>query len=304
MAGSWFGKKEEKESEMPQQAAAGGGGELAELAAQLGRLGQMLAQANEQLSAYLLRRESHAAAEPAAGPLAQAIAAMAERLDRLAVGQAAPGVGGDQALRAALEPLREGLAEIKRQNVAVHEAIARLPGEIQGGLDRLAQAAAPQAEPVGVAGDVAPSSAWERAILGDELSAHSDLGFQRQRLMSGVVEGDATACGLAGQLLVFQSAPAERLPQLLKDVGEAFYRWQPKSRPGNTPMEEALASWLQRVCEAAGINNTIELVHPGERFDSARHTATSRGVEITEVYGWIVLRDNGKVYTKATVAVR
>jgi len=27
-------------------------------------------------------------------------------------------------------------------------------------------------------------------------------------------------------------------------------------------------------------------------------------VEIAEVFGWIVLRDNGKVYTKANVAVR
>ena len=45
---------------------------------------------------------------------------------------------------------------------------------------------------------------------------------------------------LAGQLLVFQSAPAERLPQLLKDLGEAFYRWQPKATPGTNPLEEAL----------------------------------------------------------------
>jgi hypothetical protein len=69
-------------------------------------------------------------------------------------------------------------------------------------------------------------------------------------------------------------------------------------------MEEALVQWLQRSCETAGIYNTIALVHPGERFDSARHTASSRGVEIREVHGWIVLRDNGRVYTKATVTVR
>ena len=52
------------------------------------------------------------------------------------------------------------------------------------------------------------------------------------------------------------------------------------------------------------MSNTIELVHPGERFDSTRHNASKRGVEITQVLGWIVLRDNGKVYTKASVAVR
>jgi hypothetical protein len=69
-------------------------------------------------------------------------------------------------------------------------------------------------------------------------------------------------------------------------------------------MEEALVACLHRRCEAAGIGNSIELVYPGERFDSARHNATSRGVEITEVHGWIVLRDNGRVYMKASVSVR
>ena len=52
------------------------------------------------------------------------------------------------------------------------------------------------------------------------------------------------------------------------------------------------------------MSNTIELVHPGQRFDSMRHNAAERGVEITQVFGWIVLRDNGKVYTKASVAVK
>jgi hypothetical protein len=136
------------------------------------------------------------------------------------------------------------------------------------------------------------------------LADNSALAFQWDQLLSGILEGEPGACGFAGQLLVFQSAPPERLPQLLKDVGEAFYRWQPKTSPGTNAMEEALVSWLQSRCEAAGIYNTIEVVHPGQRFDSARHTATSRGVEITEVHGWIVLRDNGRVYMKASVSVR
>jgi hypothetical protein len=91
---------------------------------------------------------------------------------------------------------------------------------------------------------------------------------------------------------------------LLKDLGEAYYRWQPKTSPGNNLFEEALVRFLQRSCESAGIYNSIELVHPGERFDSSRHNAASRGVEIVQVLGWIVLRDNGKVYTKAAVEVR
>jgi hypothetical protein len=69
-------------------------------------------------------------------------------------------------------------------------------------------------------------------------------------------------------------------------------------------LEESLVRWLRRTCEAAGIFNSVELVHPGERFDSTRHSAATRGVEITQVQGWVVLRDNGKVYTKATVTAR
>ena len=150
----------------------------------------------------------------------------------------------------------------------------------------------------------ASTADWEKAILGAALAEHAALDFQRQQLIRGVLDGDRAACTLAGQLLVFQSAPAERMPQLLKDIGEAYYRWQPKTRPGSNPMEQALVAWLKSVCEKAGIGNTIELVHPGERYDSTRHTATTRGVEITEVGGWIVLRDNGKVYTKANVAAQ
>jgi hypothetical protein len=169
--------------------------------------------------------------------------------------------------------------------------------------EHLAQRRGPQSAPAGEAAEVSLAD-WERAILGDDLARQPGLAFQRNQLLSGVLEGEAAACALAGQLLVFRSAAAERLPPLLKEIGEAYYRWQPKTRPGNSPFEESLAAWLQRTCEAAGLHNTIELVHPGERFDAARHNASSRGVEIAEVLGWVVLRDNGKVYTKASVSVR
>ena len=85
---------------------------------------------------------------------------------------------------------------------------------------------------------------------------------------------------------------------------EAFYRWQPKTAATANPMEDALVAWLTETMQDTGIGNTIELVHPGERFDSTRHSAASRGVEIAEVQGWIVLRDNGKVYTKAAVSAK
>jgi hypothetical protein len=186
----------------------------------------------------------------------------------------------------------------------VAQAVRRLQEQLDRGMEHLAEiAAGPSAPASSEAGEVSLAD-WEQAVLGRDMAADPALGFQRHQLLSGVLEGNAAACALAGQLLVFRSAPAERLPQLLKDIGEAYYRWQPKTRPGNSPFETSLAGRLQRTCEAAGLHNTIELVHPGERFDATRHNATSRGVEITEVLGWIVLRDNGRVYTKANVAVR
>lgn len=200
------------------------------------------------------------------------------------------------------QAVEESLAALAKQVAGVTEAIRRVQDQLDRGLEHLAEVLAPSA----AAGEPEPvsSSGWEKAVLGSDMAAQPALAFQRNQLLNGVLGGDVAACALAGQLLVFQSAPAERLPPLLKEIGEAYYRWQPKTRPGNSPFEESLAGWLQRTCEAAGLHNTIELVHPGERFDATRHNASTRGVEITEVHGWIVLRDNGKVYTKANVTVR
>ena len=145
---------------------------------------------------------------------------------------------------------------------------------------------------------------WQEALLGGELAHNPALNLDKNQLLNGVLSGDPGACGLVGSLLLFRSAAADKMPPLLKDIGEAFYRWQPKTSNRPSELEKALVEWLMRACDQAGMANTIELVNPGERFDSLRHNALRPGVEITQVLGWIVLRDNGKVYTKASVAVK
>ena len=330
MAAALFGRKDPPETEGPEPSGDKNRGDLEQLTEQLGKLGQLLAEANQKIAAYLARRESQAAeaasGEEASGALGEKIAALAEKVDQLAAGDAtvtgAKTAGSEeQTLKPLLKPLQEKLDRIdaglqKLSEVAsaknaaesasaasILDAVGRLQSQLDTGLQRLADLVSPQEEADQTS--KAPTSAeWERAIVGPDLAELPALAFERGRLINGVLEGDKSACALAGQLLVFQSAPAERLPQLLKDIGEAFYRWQPKTTPGTNPVEHALVQWLQKRCEAAGIYNTIALVHPGERFDSARHAATSRGVEITNVHGWAVLRDNGKVYTKAAVSVR
>jgi len=310
-------------------------GELKELAGQLDRLETVLAQAKEQIAAHLTRRQSDpviggaAADDTLLSALWEKVDALGAKMDKIAEAVArtpsarepAPaasasaasfqplvekleGLGREQAaVREAVRPVAEKVDSLGREHAAVRQLVQKLQEQLDRGFEHMAVLLSPPAAETQEEAPVS-SAQWERAILGPALADNSALAFQRQQLLTGILEKDTGACALAGQLLIFHSSPAERMPQLLKDIGEAYYRWQPKTQPGTNPFEQSLSAWLQKTCEAAGIFNTIELVHPGERYDAARHNATGRGVEITEVHGWVVLRDNGKVYTKATVTVR
>lgn len=311
---------------------------LRQLAERLGEAEATLREANRQLVDHLLTQS--AAPAPAAAPLPAAVVerldALSQRLDRLAAAPREPaapppaiasGPSDPSALAAIVQPLLDKLAQIEAHlaaprpdaaaaaeaavaqlRAAIHEhnettaaAFRQLWQQTENGLRQIVEYVRP---PENDAQAPASAAEWQRAILGPALAENAAIAFQRQQLIEGVLAGNAAACALAGQLLVFQSAVPERMPTLLKDIGEAFYRWQPKARPSANKLEETLAAWLVRACDDAGIPNTIELVNPGERFDAGRHNANQRGVEITDVHGWIVLRDNGRVYTKALVSVK
>jgi hypothetical protein len=205
-----------------------------------------------------------------------------------------------------IRQIHDGTAQyfnaIPQYFTAVQQQVAAAQQQIAAGIHEVINILRPP-QPEPTSGPVV-SGDWQQAILGPELASLPALDFQRRQFFSGVLSGEPAACSLAGQLLVFRSAPVEKMPALLKDIGEAFYRWQPRTTSRPNEMERALVGWLQRTCAEAGVPNTIELVNPGERFDASRHNASERGVEITQVLGWIVLRDNGKVYTKASVAVK
>jgi hypothetical protein len=110
---------------------------------------------------------------------------------------------------------------------------------------------------------------------------------------------------LIGQLLVFRHAPPDRRPQLLAALGEAYYRCFRKVEDVDDPRETQICRWLEKICAQSGSAHTIELVHPGERFDSTRHLPLrSGGIEVAEVHGWVVLNDRDKVYMKAPVTTR
>jgi hypothetical protein len=324
MAFPWSGKKD-----APGDAGAP---DLEQLAGQLDQLGGAVLEVNRQLTSYLVHRDA-VAPEPAAANdgLAQKVDALAEQIRQLSGNRTADAPAAasvdEAALKKVVDPLAEKLQRLEERLSTLQEAVAGQPTsdaaapsqadgiaevrEAMAGLEqrlhqRLGELAAQLAPPEedDTAAVDAGSQQWMATILGPDLMQDTALQSDLVQFQRDLLSGDAGAQALAGQLLAFRSAPPERLPQLLKEVGEAYYRWRPKTAPGNRVMEETLAAWLARECEAVGISNSIELVHPGERFDNGRHTAASRGVEITEVRGWIVLRDNGRVYTKATVAVR
>ena len=209
---------------------------------------------------------------------------------------AAHSAASEVSLNAILQPLAAKVDALCQQQTHLVELLERIEG--QATID--AGTANDRNSVPGTAGQ----GDWPAALLGDELSQLRSIEGQRQKLLTGLLSGQDAARALVGQILVFQAARAEQIPQLLQDLGEAYYRWQPKGRPGASPLEKALAGWAERRCEAGGVTNRIELVDPGQRFDTTRHNSTTRGVEVDAVWGWVVLRDNGKVYTKAAVGVR
>jgi hypothetical protein len=291
--------------------SAGGDDPLPALTARLETLGQLLDEAKEQVTSYLLHRESQSSGDAATQVLARKVEALAERLEQGSGG----GRGTDQkpdALCGKIDQLAAAVSQyfnaLPQCFTAVQQQVVAAQQHADAGLQAIIDILRPPQPASGypVAASAAPAVGgdWQEALLGSELAGNSALNLDKNQLLDGVLSSDPGACGLVGSLLLFRAAAADKMPPLLKDIGEAFYRWQPRASNRPSAFEKALVEWLMRACDQAGMANTIELVNPGERFDSVRHNAPRPGVEITQVLGWIVLRDNGKVYTKAAVAVK
>ena len=114
-----------------------------------------------------------------------------------------------------------------------------------------AHAAPPQAE----AADEQDHEQWERCLLGDELCQNPELADVRRKLLDDVLLGVAEARALVGQVMLVQSVSAEQMPDLMKSVGEAYYRWQPQTILGDEPLELALASWLTERAQMLGLGS-------------------------------------------------
>jgi hypothetical protein len=151
-----------------------------------------------------------------------------------------------------------------------------------------------------------PERGWEAIVFGPELARDGSVAADRAALLADLRSGVPAAGALAGRLLVFHASADAQKAGSLKELGEALYRWRPKGPGPEHPLELALAAWLERTCEASGTRRKVLPVRVGTRFNAAYHrTATAdRGGEIAEVFGWVVLREDGTVYQKAEVGVR
>ena len=78
--------------------------------------------------------------------------------------------------------------------------------------------------------------AWEAVFFGRDLSTAPQLAAQRQELLRDLRSGQPEAQALVGLLLLFRGSAAEKMPVLLKDMGEAWYRWRPGSAHGEDPI--------------------------------------------------------------------
>ncbi|MCO6458730.1 MAG: hypothetical protein J5I93_25770 [Pirellulaceae bacterium] len=193
---------------------------------------------------------------------------------------------------------------------AVAQAMAGLTGRLDALLEhveqldrRLEELASPSTTP---AANTPPpeQDTLQQLVFGGQPSGDPALVQSRRELLNGVLRGQDKAIGLAARLMLVHAVGSEELMPLLKETGEAYYRWRPKRLDEQDPLESSLVESLGKRIAAVGLRNSIELVRPGDRYDATRHLSSDRGVEVSEVRGWAVLRDNGKPLTKALVGLR
>lgn len=283
----------------------------------LAELYRAISESQRQITDYLLKREESGFSAPAGpvsavgggAPTAVQLQPLMENLNML-------GQYLDQQMVPALNRRFDVLEELLKnlpavsapaQTSASESTAAQEPAQPQ--MDETtddlmnsdpSQHSTPQPQPMRLSTDLAQ---LDKAFFG-EMALDLSIENERQYLLQGILAHDPASCYFGGILMMFQASNPEKMVLLLKDVGEAFYRWA-NAIPGYNmeQFEGVLANWAQYLCESAGLPNRIELVMPGQRFDSSRHNAVNRGATIARVHGWVVLRGNGSVYSKALVDV-
>lgn len=140
---------------------------------------------------------------------------------------------------------------------------------------------------------------WPEALLGSELCNCSE------KWIVDLLAGRNEAITLTGQWLQVRAADDKQFPNLLRQLGEAFYCWNIETKNKDNVLEKTLIRTLNDRAQKLGLRNSIESVSPGDRFDANRHNPLSgqRGMTVDTVLGWVVMRDV-RVFAKATVSIK
>ena len=157
----------------------------------------------------------------------------------------------------------------------------------------------PEKNPAEVAFD-----SLEHSLLGPELAACASLESSRARLFRGVQQGQDSAGSLVGWWLAFRTTAGSERHKILRPLGEALYRWLGENEADEL-MAETWVAATNKLCQDFGLRASVERIRLGVRFDPDRHLATGRpGRDVTEVWGWVVVLPDGRVFDKALVTVQ
>lgn len=139
-------------------------------------------------------------------------------------------------------------------------------------------------------------------LMGDALRADKTLTPVWEQLTSQVLVGESTACQLGAFLMLFHRGALEECHKWIQAIGESWYRWAGEE---NGEAKQALINWLNQECVRRNVPLRVEEVRSGVRFDSDRHIAVGQpGRDVYGVQGWLVLREDKSIFSKALVDSR
>jgi hypothetical protein len=198
-----------------------------------------------------------------------------------------------------LQAVGERLAYAAHQLAAASATIESL--SLSDVIQRDAESAVRETDATELATDDSFNPQWH-GLLGDALMHDSEIADYSRQLIAAACDNIQPALALLARLMLFRAASNEERPPLLREIGESYYRWACFFGVEPEAWRDALTLWLVQDCADTALAPTIELVHVGDRLDSTRHHTSSPGTAVIGVSGWIVLRANGTVYTKAHVS--
>jgi len=199
-----------------------------------------------------------------------------------------------------LQTLGEQLADVSAQLAVAAATIQSLSKTSDD--SPVCEPAAYDCDPAAASIDGFFDTQWGALLGGALMDDPKVAGYSRQ-LVRGARECVQPALALLAKLMMFRAVRGEEGLPLLREIGEAYYHWAASLGAEPEPWRDALIAWLVGECASMGVAHRIELTRIGDRFDRDRHQAANTGTEIATAGGWIVLRANGSVYTKALVIV-